>query len=268
MTSPPPTPNSALKKPATTPMTASRSTARIVWGVDALARLREASGPRGDPPRHRRDARADRRAAGGRRRSGRDARGAARSRRAVRARRRDHRPAGAARPRDGRRVAGVQIVGNHGLELADDADEWRGRLRVVPRQRRLAGRGQGPRALVPLPHASRPRSGARRARARRRARASGRLPRAVREDGARGAAAARRRQGHGRARAARTRGPRRARCSRATTRPISTPSARSTSWRSASRSPSTRPRRRLSFGPRADVVVPGTAGLVELLRTL
>jgi trehalose 6-phosphate phosphatase len=25
-------------------------------------------------------------------------------------------------------VAGVQVVGNHGLELADDADEWRGRL--------------------------------------------------------------------------------------------------------------------------------------------
>ena len=42
MTRPPPTPKSALKKPATRPMTTSRSTARIVWRMDALARLREA----------------------------------------------------------------------------------------------------------------------------------------------------------------------------------------------------------------------------------
>src|SRR3954451_17726701 len=37
---PPPTPNSALKKPATTPITARRNTARIVWAMDALDRLR------------------------------------------------------------------------------------------------------------------------------------------------------------------------------------------------------------------------------------
>ena len=127
MTSPPPTPKSALKNPATTPMTANRSTARIVWGVDALARLREDPGraavlldidgtlapivPRPE-----------------------DAAVPDETREVLRGLVERYALVGAITGRPGPlgrelvSVAGVHVVGNHGLELAPDADEWRGRL--------------------------------------------------------------------------------------------------------------------------------------------
>ena len=58
-------------------------------------------------------------------------------------------------------VEGMEVVGSHGLELADGADEWRERLQDFRADGRLAGRGQGPRrsrtttARTRIPHAAR-----------------------------------------------------------------------------------------------------------------
>ena len=48
-------------------------------------------------------------------------------------------------------VDGVRYVGAHGLELAPDADRWRDEIHSFAADCRLAGRGQGPDGLLPLP---------------------------------------------------------------------------------------------------------------------
>ena len=214
-------------------MTASRSTARIVWGVDALARLREAPDRAAilldidgtlapiverpedaavpDETREVLRGLVERyalvgaitgrpgplgRADGVRRRRARRRQPRARARR----RRRDDGAAACASFRDG--VAWP--VEDKGLALSyhyrthPDHEAARAELELVAERARTRG-----------------------------------LPRTVREDGARGAAAARRRQGHGRPHAARARRAAAGASSPATTRPTSTPSARWTSWRSA-----------------------------------
>ena len=130
--SPPPTPKSALKKPATTPMTARRSTARIVWAwTRSLDCVRRRSAPRScstSTARSRRSSRGRRTRLFPRRR----ARSSATSSRATRSSRAiTGRPGALGRDIVG--VEGVEVVGSHGLELADGADEWRARLQEFRR---------------------------------------------------------------------------------------------------------------------------------------
>jgi trehalose 6-phosphate phosphatase len=109
-------------------MTARRSTARIVWGVDALARLREDPGRAAilldiDGTLAPIVARPE------------DAAVPDETREVLRALVDRYGLVGAVSGRPGTdaldliSVPGVSVVGNHGLELAEEADAWRGRLR-------------------------------------------------------------------------------------------------------------------------------------------
>ena len=164
-------------------------------------------------------------------------------------------------------VDGMRVVGGHGLELAEDADEWRARLQDFGRtvDWPVEDKGLGlsyhfrthpdpARARVDLERvAERAREAGLRAR----------FGRMVLEllpplDANKGTAVR-----------ALLRGPgSRGRCSPATTRPTSTRSAPSRSSPSASRSRSTPPRRRRSCARAPTSSSKGTAGLVDLLRTL
>ena len=151
MISPPPTPKSAPKNPAARPIGTSRSTARIVWpcasSTDSVEAPRLAAvlldidgtlAPIVDRPE--------------------DSAVPEETRVVLRGLVERYGLVGAVTGRPGSlgrelvSVEGVEVVGSHGLELDDGADEWRTRLAGVPADGRLARRGQGPRALVPLPH--------------------------------------------------------------------------------------------------------------------
>ena len=160
MISPPPTPKSALKKPATTPMTASRSTARIVWAwTRSPDCVRRRSAPRScstSTGRSRRSSRGRRTRPSPRRRAPCSATSSSATRSSPRS------PVGRARSDASSSASkACEVVGSHGLELARRRRRMARAAGGVPRHRRLARRGQGPRALVPLPHARR--SGAARA---------------------------------------------------------------------------------------------------------
>ena len=159
MTMPPPTPNSALKNPATRPI---RTTARArayatsAWRrTDALLDAPHVRARRGRHlPRLRRRARADRRPARGRVPAARDARRARAARRALRARRASSAAARATTCSERVGVDGIVYVGSHGLELDREAERWRqqiARLRVERRRGRRGDRAEGADGRVPLP---------------------------------------------------------------------------------------------------------------------
>ena len=137
---PPPTPKSALKKPATRPIRTRRTGLCYERGRDDGRAARASDGgARGSSPlsRLRRRARADRRASGGRVSAARDARRACATRRPLRARRRRQRARGRRRPRaaspstaslssarTGSSSTARQIAGGSRSRTSPDAAAW------------------------------------------------------------------------------------------------------------------------------------------------
>ena len=164
-------------------------------------------------------------------------------------------------------VEGVEVVGSHGLELADGADEWRARLQEFRRTVDWPVEDKG----LGLSYHYRTHEDPERARAElelvaERARAR-RPARAIRPHGARAAAAARRAQGHGRARSAAGPGLTRALFAGDDTTDLDAFGAieeLEVGVKVAVGSDEAPP----ELVARADVVVAGPAGLVDLLRTL
>src|SRR4051812_34531729 len=204
-TIPPPTPKSALKSPAVTPIRARRSTGPMLrrGGVGSDSAARERPGGGGALPRHRRRPRADRRGPGRLVRARGDPRRAAPPGRELRSRRLRHRPPLEAGARDRRRRGAALRRRARAGARAGGGGVGRAATRVR-RRSGLAGRaGQAADGVLPLPHAPRPRTGTGRARAGRGERAGRGVPGALGADGAGGRAAGRREQGHRGAAAAR-----------------------------------------------------------------
>ena len=154
MTIPPPTPNSAPKNPAASPITTRRST-RLFLSVDRRSSFGGSrpsrSGPRScstSTGRSRRSSRG-RRTRRCRRRRGASCERLAASTGSSPASRR----AGARTRAASSASTASTIVGEHGLELEPEAEEWDGRLDAFFARVDWPAERQAADALVPLPHA-------------------------------------------------------------------------------------------------------------------